>query len=54
VTLLLDDLDDRLAALGERAIAIGETETYANGVRKTVVTDPEGNTLAFGEVPPGP
>lgn len=53
VTLLLDDLDDRLAALSKRAIAIGETETFTNGVRKVVVTDPEGNTIAFGEVPPG-
>jgi catechol 2,3-dioxygenase-like lactoylglutathione lyase family enzyme len=51
VTLLLDDLDERRAALSERAIAIGETETFKNGVRRVVVTDPEGNTVAFGEVP---
>jgi predicted enzyme related to lactoylglutathione lyase len=54
VTLLLDDLDDQLARLGERGIAVGEIETYSNGVRKVVVTDPEGNTVAFGEVPPQP
>jgi catechol 2,3-dioxygenase-like lactoylglutathione lyase family enzyme len=54
VTLLLDDLDDQLARLRERGIATGELETYDNGVRHVVVTDPEGNTIAFGEVPADP
>jgi catechol 2,3-dioxygenase-like lactoylglutathione lyase family enzyme len=53
VTLLLDDLDDRLAGLAERGVAVGEIETYENGVRHVVVTDPEGNTVAFAEVPAG-
>ncbi|HEY3612387.1 MAG TPA: VOC family protein [Gaiellales bacterium] len=53
VTLLVDDLDARLAGLAERGIEPGEIETYANGVRHVVVRDPEGNTVAFGEVPSG-
>jgi catechol 2,3-dioxygenase-like lactoylglutathione lyase family enzyme len=52
VTLLVDDLGERLAGLAERDIESGELETYANGVRHVVITDPEGNTIAFGEVPP--
>ncbi len=51
VTLLVDDLDERLDALAGRGIAAGEIETLANGVRKLVLTDPEGSTIAFGEVP---
>jgi catechol 2,3-dioxygenase-like lactoylglutathione lyase family enzyme len=50
-TLLVDDLDARLAAVGERGVATGEIETYDNGVRHVVITDPEGNTVAFAEVP---
>jgi catechol 2,3-dioxygenase-like lactoylglutathione lyase family enzyme len=50
-TLLVDDLDERLAALAERGVTIGEIETYDNGVRHVTITDPEGNTVAFGEVP---
>jgi catechol 2,3-dioxygenase-like lactoylglutathione lyase family enzyme len=53
VTLLLDDLDERLAELERREIAHDGVETYANGVRKLVISDPEGNTVAFGEVPAG-
>ena len=52
-TLLVDDLDARLADLAARNVAVGEIETYGNGVRHVVVTDPEGNTVAFGEVPAG-
>jgi catechol 2,3-dioxygenase-like lactoylglutathione lyase family enzyme len=51
VTLLVDDLDDRLAGLAARGVAAEAVETYENGVRHVVVVDPEGNTVAFGEVP---
>jgi len=51
--VLVDDLDARLADLAARNVAVGEIETYGNGVRHVVVTDPEGNTVAFGEVPAG-
>jgi hypothetical protein len=53
VTLLVDDLAEQLTALAERGLSPSEDETYANGVRKVTFTDPEGNTIAFGEVPAG-
>jgi predicted enzyme related to lactoylglutathione lyase len=52
-TILVDDLDRQLAELAERGIASGPVETLPEGVRKTVVTDPEGNTIQFGEAPGG-
>jgi catechol 2,3-dioxygenase-like lactoylglutathione lyase family enzyme len=52
-TLLVDDLDQHLAGLAERGIASGPVDTLPDGVRKAVVTDPEGNTIQFGEVPGG-
>ena len=54
VTLLVDDLD-RAARRARRARPLRpvEDETYANGVRKVTFTGPEGNTVAFGEVPAG-
>ncbi|WP_286928448.1 MULTISPECIES: VOC family protein [Aeromicrobium] len=45
----LDDLLERLAAAG---IGHGEIETYGNGVRHVMVPDPDGNALAFAEMPP--
>jgi hypothetical protein len=51
LTVLLDDLDDWLAELGERGIASGPVDTKPGGVRAAVVTDPEGNTIQFGETP---
>jgi catechol 2,3-dioxygenase-like lactoylglutathione lyase family enzyme len=51
VTLLVDDLDARLAALAGRGIAPGPVETLAGGAtRRAVVVDPDGNRIAFGEV----
>ena len=53
VTILVDDLDERLAALTSRGIQSAAVETYSTGVRKVVFTDPEGNSLALGHVPVG-
>ena len=53
VTFLVDDLDAQLAALAERGIASGPVDTMTNGTRTALVTDPEGNTIQFGEVPGG-
>lgn len=53
ITVLVDDLDAQLAELDERGIASGPVETLPGGVRTTVVTDPEGNTIQFGEAPGG-
>ncbi len=50
-TLIVDDFDQRLAAIAERGIEPTETETYANGVRKAIFRDPDGNEIGFGGLP---
>jgi len=51
ITILVDDLDARLAELERNGIASGPVDTNADGVRTAVVTDPEGNTIQLGETP---
>ena len=51
VTILVDDLDERVASLASRGIASDHVERYANGVRKVTFADPDGNAIALGEVP---
>ena len=53
VTLFVDDLDAQVAAIAARGLEPDERETYANGVRKVVYRDPEGNELGFGGAPLG-
>jgi hypothetical protein len=48
VTLFVDDLDDRVAAIGARGIEPAGREEYDNGVRKVTFRDPDGNEVAFG------
>lgn len=50
-TLLVDDLDAFLAGLAERGITTSRVETIADAVRRTVVTDPDGNRLQVGQPP---
>jgi predicted enzyme related to lactoylglutathione lyase len=51
LTLLVDDLDDRIADLAQRGLAIETPRWEVPGsVRKAVITDADGNTIAFGEV----
>jgi predicted enzyme related to lactoylglutathione lyase len=50
-TLLVDDLDDFLAGLAARGIATAPVEIIGDGVRRTIVTDPDGNRLQIGEPP---
>jgi predicted enzyme related to lactoylglutathione lyase len=50
-TLLVDDLDAFLAGLAERGVVAGPVETVGDGVRATVVTDPDGNRLQVGQPP---
>jgi len=50
-TVMVTDLDERMAAIGGRGIEPALEESYDNGVRKTTYTDPDGNRFAFGEVP---
>ena len=52
LTLIIEDLDGQLAELRQRDIEVGPTETYGGGARKATITDPDGNRIAFGEVPP--
>jgi catechol 2,3-dioxygenase-like lactoylglutathione lyase family enzyme len=51
VTIFVDDLDTRVAAITARGLEPDESLTYQNGVRKTLYRDPDGNELAFGGAP---
>ena len=51
VTIFVDDLDARVAAIAARGLEPEERLTYANGVRKVVYRDPDGNEVAFGGAP---
>ncbi len=51
VTLFVDDLDERLAAIEARGLRPAVRETYDNGVRKAVFHDPDGNEIGFGGAP---
>ena len=48
VTLFVDDLDAELTAIAARGLEPAEIEAYANGVRKAVYRDPDGNEIGFG------
>jgi predicted enzyme related to lactoylglutathione lyase len=50
-TLFVDDLDDRVTAISARGLDPADRETYANGVRKIIYRDPEGNELGIGGAP---
>src|SRR3954453_19264065 len=50
-TILVDDLDARVAAMAERGLEPAARETYDNGARKITFRDPDGNELGFGGVP---
>jgi catechol 2,3-dioxygenase-like lactoylglutathione lyase family enzyme len=51
VTLFVDDLDARVAEIAARGLEPDERESYANGVRKIVYRDPDGNEIALGGGP---
>jgi catechol 2,3-dioxygenase-like lactoylglutathione lyase family enzyme len=48
VTMFVDDLDARVAAIAAQGLEPDRIETYSNGVRKAVYRDPDGNELGFG------
>jgi catechol 2,3-dioxygenase-like lactoylglutathione lyase family enzyme len=50
-TLLVDDLDARIRAIAARGLEPDELETYANGTRKAIYRDPDGNEVGFGGAP---
>ncbi len=51
VTVILDDLDDYVAAIAARGLEPHRRETYPNGIRKVLYRDPDGNELGFGGAP---
>jgi hypothetical protein len=50
-TIFVDDLDAHLAAIAARGLEPDEIETYADGVRKAIYRDRDGNELGFGGAP---
>jgi catechol 2,3-dioxygenase-like lactoylglutathione lyase family enzyme len=51
VTIFVDDLDARVAAIAARGLEPDDREAYSNGVRKALYHDPDGNELGFGGAP---
>jgi catechol 2,3-dioxygenase-like lactoylglutathione lyase family enzyme len=54
VTVFVDDLDRQVREIAQRGLELDDHETYANGVRKAVYRDADGNEVAFGGAPVGP
>ena len=52
VTMVLDDLDGEVAAVAARGVQPAARETLANGMRKVVYRDPDGNELVLAGPPP--
>jgi len=51
ITLVVAGLDAHLEHLAAERIAHEPIETYSNGVRHVKVPDPDGNAIAFAELP---
>ena len=51
VTVFVDDLETRVAAIAARGLEPDEVETYSGGARKAVHRDPDGNELGFAGAP---
>lgn len=51
VTLFVDDFDELLAALPSRDIEVGKLDTMAGNVRRTILTDPDGNRISLAALP---
>lgn len=50
-TIFVDDFDARVTQMADRGIEPAKRETYANGARKAIYRDPEGNEIGFGGAP---
>ncbi|MEU3601416.1 VOC family protein [Streptomyces sp. NPDC006798] len=50
-TVFVGGFDERVAAVAARGLEPDQRETYANGVRKAVYRDPDGNEVSFGGAP---
>jgi predicted enzyme related to lactoylglutathione lyase len=53
VTVIVDDLDGLVERLAGRGLTAGPVETLGSGTRRAEIRDPDGNRIAFGEVPRG-
>lgn len=51
VTVFVDDLDARVAAIAARGLEPDEQLTYSGGVRKVLYRDLDGNEVGFGSAP---
>jgi catechol 2,3-dioxygenase-like lactoylglutathione lyase family enzyme len=51
ITLVVSGLDALLERLAAQDIRHEPIETYANGVRHVKIPDPDGNAIAFAELP---
>jgi hypothetical protein len=51
VTIFVDDLDARVAAIAARGLEPAARETYRNGVRKVTYRDADANEVGFGGAP---
>ena len=49
VTVMVDDLDERLAAIRKRGIEPDEIQEISESVRKAVFIDPDGNQIGIGQ-----
>jgi predicted enzyme related to lactoylglutathione lyase len=49
VTLLVDDLEERVAELSGRGIEAGPIDVLPGVVQKTLISDPDGNTIQLGQ-----
>ena len=49
LTLLVNDLEDYVAELGQRGLEPSAIETVPGLYRKAVITDPEGNMISLGQ-----
>jgi catechol 2,3-dioxygenase-like lactoylglutathione lyase family enzyme len=50
-TIIVDDLDTRVAGTAQRGLEPAKQETYPDGVRKITYLDPDGDEIGFGAVP---
>ena len=51
ITVFVGDLDAAMGEIAARGLEPDELETYANGVRKAVYRDADGNEIGFGGAP---
>jgi catechol 2,3-dioxygenase-like lactoylglutathione lyase family enzyme len=49
VTVMVDDLDERVAAIRQRGIEVGKIDQINEKTRKVEIVDPEGNRIGFGQ-----